>query len=75
MWLQLEQKRDEGNVASTIARNEYLLMLSAANVHQRRYYETDMPEAMRVSHSLCSYRMSFMRNDVFDSIETETYLM
>uniref|UniRef100_H2YMG2 Uncharacterized protein n=1 Tax=Ciona savignyi TaxID=51511 RepID=H2YMG2_CIOSA len=44
----LQQKCDEGQTNSTVARNEYLLMLVAANSHQKRYYETDMPEAMRI---------------------------
>uniref|UniRef100_F6UT38 Uncharacterized protein n=1 Tax=Ciona intestinalis TaxID=7719 RepID=F6UT38_CIOIN len=44
----LQQKCDESSKSSTVARNEYLLMLAAANCHQKRYYETDMPEAMRI---------------------------
>lgn len=45
---QLEQKCEECDKNATIARNEYLLTLAAANVHQKRYYEVDMPECMRV---------------------------
>jgi len=48
MSFQLEQKCDESSKSSTVARNEYLLYLGTANSHQKRYYEVDLPEAMRV---------------------------
>ena len=52
MFFQLQQKCDESTTSSTIARNEYILMLAAANTHQRRYYEADLPQAMGVSEML-----------------------
>ncbi|XP_039256574.2 F-BAR and double SH3 domains protein 2-like isoform X2 [Styela clava] len=44
----LEQKCDECNKSSTIARNEYILALATANAHQKKYYEVDIPECMRI---------------------------
>jgi len=56
MHFQLQQKCEEGCCASIIAKNEYLLTISAANSHQKRYYEVDLPEAIRV----CEQKMHFL---------------
>ena len=36
---------------ATAARNEYLLAMAGANAHQIRFYSTDLPDLMKVSHS------------------------
>ncbi len=53
--LQLCEKR------SVVARNEYILSLSALNAHQERYYVTDIPSLMQVRTSLpvgCLYHIT-----------------
>ncbi|CAK8686391.1 unnamed protein product [Clavelina lepadiformis] len=60
----LQQKCDESTTSSTIARNEYILMLAAANTHQRRYYEADLPQAM-----------GLLDGDVFKKFQTYLSLL
>lgn len=45
---QLKAKRSECNSKATHARNDYLLMLAAANAHQLRYYDTDLMDCIKV---------------------------
>ena len=45
---QLKAKRSECNSKATHARNDYLLMLAAANAHQQRYYDTDLMDCIKV---------------------------
>ncbi|KAG8224232.1 hypothetical protein J437_LFUL002688, partial [Ladona fulva] len=42
----ISSKRDASDQRSTGARNEYLLMLSAANAHQNRYFVVDLQNAI-----------------------------
>ncbi|XP_041950023.1 F-BAR and double SH3 domains protein 2 isoform X3 [Alosa sapidissima] len=46
--VKLKAKRNECNSNATHARNDYLLMLAAANAHQDRYYETDLINCINV---------------------------
>lgn len=46
--VKLKAKRNECNSKATNARNDYLLMLAAANAHQRRYYDTDLTDCIKV---------------------------
>lgn len=48
---QLKAKRSECNSKATHARNDYLLTLAAANAHQRRYYDTDLLDCIKVRTS------------------------
>lgn len=51
VWIsafQLKAKRSECNSKATHARNDYLLTLAAANAHQRRYYDTDLTDCIKV---------------------------
>ncbi|XP_068456826.1 F-BAR and double SH3 domains protein 2-like [Clinocottus analis] len=47
--VKLKAKRSECNSKATHARNDYLLMLAAANAHQQRYYDTDLMDCIKVS--------------------------
>uniref|UniRef100_G3QCG3 FCH and double SH3 domains 2 n=1 Tax=Gasterosteus aculeatus aculeatus TaxID=481459 RepID=G3QCG3_GASAC len=46
--VKLKAKRSECNSKATHARNDYLLMLAAANAHQQRYYHTDLMDCIKV---------------------------
>ncbi|CAN9501047.1 unnamed protein product [Ophioblennius macclurei] len=46
--VKLKAKRSECNSRSTHARNDYLLTLAAANAHQRRYYDNDLVDCIKV---------------------------
>ncbi|XP_034746031.1 F-BAR and double SH3 domains protein 2-like [Etheostoma cragini] len=46
--VKLKAKRSECNSKATHARNDYLLMLAAANAHQQRYYDTDLMDCIKV---------------------------
>ncbi|XP_068186722.1 F-BAR and double SH3 domains protein 2-like isoform X4 [Antennarius striatus] len=46
--VKLKAKRSECNSKATHTRNDYLLTLAAANAHQRRYYDTDLTDAIKV---------------------------
>lgn len=46
--VKLKAKRSECNSKSTHARNDYLLMLAAANAHQQRYYNTDLMDCIKI---------------------------
>lgn len=46
--VKLKAKRSECNSRATHTRNDYLLTLAAANAHQRRYYDTDLLECVKV---------------------------
>ncbi|XP_056140510.1 F-BAR and double SH3 domains protein 2-like [Lampris incognitus] len=46
--VKLKSKRSECNSKATHARNDYLLMLAAANAHQQRYYDTDLVDCIKV---------------------------
>ncbi|KAM6911126.1 F-BAR and double SH3 domains protein 2-like isoform 2-T2 [Lycodopsis pacificus] len=46
--VKLKAKRSECNSRATHARNDYLLMLAAANAHQQRYYDTDLTDCIKV---------------------------
>jgi len=48
LTFQLKAKRSECNSNATHARNDYLLMLAAANAHQQRYYDTDLMDCIKV---------------------------
>ncbi|XP_056266648.1 F-BAR and double SH3 domains protein 2-like [Pseudoliparis swirei] len=47
--VKLKAKRSECNSNATHARNDYLLMLAAANAHQQRYYDTDLMDCIKLS--------------------------
>uniref|UniRef100_A0A668V1J6 Uncharacterized protein n=1 Tax=Oreochromis aureus TaxID=47969 RepID=A0A668V1J6_OREAU len=46
--VKLKAKRSECNSKATHARNDYLLMLAAANAHQQRYYNTDLIDCIKI---------------------------
>ncbi|KAK5887253.1 hypothetical protein CesoFtcFv8_015874 [Champsocephalus esox] len=46
--VKLKAKRSECNSKATHARNDYILMLAAANAHQQRYYNTDLMDCIKV---------------------------
>uniref|UniRef100_A0A672ZUC0 F-BAR and double SH3 domains protein 2 n=1 Tax=Sphaeramia orbicularis TaxID=375764 RepID=A0A672ZUC0_9TELE len=46
--VKLKAKRSECNSKATHSRNDYLLMLAAANAHQQRYYDTDLLDCIKV---------------------------
>ncbi|XP_076017456.1 F-BAR and double SH3 domains protein 2-like isoform X2 [Genypterus blacodes] len=46
--VKLKAKRSECNSKATHGRNDYLLMLAAANAHQQRYYDTDLTDCIKV---------------------------
>ncbi|XP_069574907.1 F-BAR and double SH3 domains protein 2-like [Brachyistius frenatus] len=46
--VKLKAKRSECNSKATHGRNDYLLMLAAANAHQQRYYNTDLIDCIKV---------------------------
>ncbi|XP_032390381.1 F-BAR and double SH3 domains protein 2 [Etheostoma spectabile] len=46
--VKLKAKRSECNSKATHARNDYLLMLAAANAHQQRYYDTDLMDCIKI---------------------------
>ncbi|XP_047463113.1 F-BAR and double SH3 domains protein 2-like [Mugil cephalus] len=46
--VKLKAKRSEYNSKATHNRNDYLLMLAAANAHQQRYYNTDLVDCIKV---------------------------
>ncbi|XP_075958127.1 F-BAR and double SH3 domains protein 2-like [Anarhichas minor] len=46
--VKLKAKRSECNSKAMHARNDYLLMLAAANAHQQRYYDTDLMDCIKV---------------------------
>ncbi|XP_034033571.1 F-BAR and double SH3 domains protein 2-like [Thalassophryne amazonica] len=46
--IKLKAKRNECNAKATHARNDYFLTVAAANAHQRRYYETDLLDCIKV---------------------------
>ncbi|XP_037604896.1 F-BAR and double SH3 domains protein 2-like [Sebastes umbrosus] len=46
--VKLKNKKSECNSKATHARNDYLLMLAAANAHQQRYYDTDLVDCIKV---------------------------
>ncbi|KAM9846718.1 F-BAR and double SH3 domains protein 2-like [Aulostomus maculatus] len=46
--VKLKAKRSECNSKATHARNDYLLMLAAANAHQQRYYDVDLMDGIKV---------------------------
>ncbi|CAJ1063389.1 F-BAR and double SH3 domains protein 2-like [Xyrichtys novacula] len=46
--VKLKAKRSECNSKATHTRNDYLLMLAAANAHQQRYYDTDLMDCIKV---------------------------
>ncbi|XP_061754896.1 F-BAR and double SH3 domains protein 2-like isoform X2 [Nerophis ophidion] len=46
--VKLKAKRSECNSKAAHARNDYLLMLAAANAHQQRYYDTDLSDCLKV---------------------------
>uniref|UniRef100_A0AAV2J075 Uncharacterized protein n=1 Tax=Knipowitschia caucasica TaxID=637954 RepID=A0AAV2J075_KNICA len=45
--VKLKAKRSDCNSKATQARNDYLLMLAAANAHQDRYYHTDLLQCIQ----------------------------
>ena len=47
------KKRETCDKRSAHMRNEYMLTIAAANVHQQRYYSTDLPYVMHVSVWVC----------------------
>ncbi|XP_034405710.1 F-BAR and double SH3 domains protein 2-like isoform X2 [Cyclopterus lumpus] len=47
--VKLKAKRSECNSKASHARNDYLLMLAAANAHQQRYYDTDLMDCIKLS--------------------------
>ena len=47
-FFQLSSKREECEIKSTQSRNEYLLNMAAANAHQIRYFNIDLPELLQV---------------------------
>lgn len=49
--LQLNAKRDTVEVKATVARNDYILALAAANAQQLRYYNIDLPDLIKVGPS------------------------
>ncbi|KAI9528574.1 hypothetical protein NQZ68_018754 [Dissostichus eleginoides] len=46
--VKLKAKRSECNSKATHSRNDYILMLAAANAHQQRYYNTDLMDCIKV---------------------------
>ncbi|CAL9685153.1 unnamed protein product [Knipowitschia caucasica] len=46
--VKIKAKRNECNSRATHARNDYLLMLAAANAHQQRFYHTDLMDCIQV---------------------------
>ncbi|TKS83179.1 SH3 domains protein 2 Carom [Collichthys lucidus] len=46
--VKLKAKRSECNSKATHSRNDYLLMIAAANAHQQRYYDTDVIDCIKI---------------------------
>lgn len=46
---QFSFRREACDIQATKARNDYVLALLAANAHQSKFYETDLPELVMVS--------------------------
>ena len=46
---QFSFRREACDIQATKARNDYVLALLAANAHQSKFYETDLPELVQVS--------------------------
>ncbi|XP_010729427.2 F-BAR and double SH3 domains protein 2 [Larimichthys crocea] len=46
--VKLKAKRSECNSKATHSRNDYLLMIAAANAHQQRYYDTDLIDCIKI---------------------------
>ncbi|KAH9373412.1 hypothetical protein HPB48_009457 [Haemaphysalis longicornis] len=42
-------RREACDIQSTKARNDYILALVAANAHQSRFYETDLPDILQIT--------------------------
>ncbi|XP_078683047.1 F-BAR and double SH3 domains protein 2-like isoform X15 [Branchiostoma floridae x Branchiostoma belcheri] len=42
----LSARKESCDSKSAVARNDYLMSLAAANAHQKRYFQTDLPEIM-----------------------------
>jgi len=47
-YQKLQQKYEENKKKSTICRNSYLFTIASANAHQKRYFESDIPEVIRI---------------------------
>ncbi|XP_031428583.1 F-BAR and double SH3 domains protein 2-like, partial [Clupea harengus] len=67
--VKLKAKRNECNSKATNARNDYLLMLAAANAHQERYYETDLINCLNVldgniHYHIKSYLLSLCQTEL-----------
>ncbi|XP_063058203.1 F-BAR and double SH3 domains protein 2 [Engraulis encrasicolus] len=67
--VKLKAKRNECNSKATDARNDYLLMLAAANAHQERYYGTDLINCINVLDGnihdhIMSYLLSLCKTEL-----------
>ncbi|KAL2095373.1 hypothetical protein ACEWY4_010092 [Coilia grayii] len=67
--VKLKAKRNECNSKATNARNDYLLMLAAANAHQDRYYDTDLVNCINVLDGnmhdhIMSYLLSLCKTEL-----------
>ena len=47
---QLRSRKEACDAKATAARNDYLLAMASSNAHQIRFYSTDLPDLMKVSH-------------------------